>query len=90
MVCWIRSASIAVTPARVGKLRVPYRLRMSRYGEEITCGSVLANPLTTDEILTSVRKQCEIVRQPEIQPCCNSLEVEPQGVWRDCSVMAMQ
>jgi len=45
------------------------RLRMSRYGEEITVlRSVLANPLTTDEILTSVlSEQCEIVHQPEIQ-----------------------
>jgi len=45
------------------------RLRMSRYGEEITVlRSVLANPLTTDEILASVlTEQCEIVRQPEIQ-----------------------
>lgn len=53
------------------------RLRMSRYGEEITVlRSVLANPLTTDEILTSVlSEQCEIVRQPEIQALL-------QQVWR--------
>jgi glutamate decarboxylase len=45
------------------------RLRMSCYGEEITVlRSVLANPLTTDEILASVlTEQCEIIRQPEIQ-----------------------
>jgi glutamate decarboxylase len=45
------------------------RLRMARYGEEITVlRSVLANPLTTDEILVSVlTEQCEIVLQPEIQ-----------------------
>ena len=45
------------------------RLRMARYGEEITVlRSVLANPLTTDEILASVlAEQCEIVQQPEIQ-----------------------
>lgn len=45
------------------------RLCMSRYGEEITVlRSVLANPLTTDDILASVLKeQCEIVKQPEIQ-----------------------
>ena len=45
------------------------RLRMARYGEEITVlRSVLANPLTTDEILVSVlAEECEIARQPEIQ-----------------------
>ena len=45
------------------------RLRMSCYGEEITVlRSVLANPLTTDEILMSVlAEQCEIVQHPEIQ-----------------------
>ena len=45
------------------------RLRMGRYGEEITVlRSVLANPLTTDDILASVlAEQCEIVQQPEIQ-----------------------
>ena len=45
------------------------RLRMDRYGEEITVlRSVLANPLTTDEILASVlSEECEIAQQPEIQ-----------------------
>ena len=45
------------------------RLRLACYGEEITVlRSVLANPLTTDEILVSVlAEQCEIVQQPEIQ-----------------------
>ncbi len=45
------------------------RLRMARYAGEITVlRSVLANPLTTDDILRSVlAEQCEIVRQPEIQ-----------------------
>jgi glutamate decarboxylase len=45
------------------------RLRLARYGEEITVlRSVLANPLTTDEILASVlAEQCEIAQQPEIQ-----------------------
>ncbi|MGB4600157.1 MAG: putative pyridoxal-dependent aspartate 1-decarboxylase [Trichlorobacter sp.] len=45
------------------------RLRMTGYGEEITVlRSVLANPLTTDEILMSVlADECEIARQPEIQ-----------------------
>ena len=45
------------------------RLRTVRYVEEITVlRSVLANPLTTDEILASVlTEQCEIVQQPEIQ-----------------------
>lgn len=44
------------------------RLRTARYGEEITVlRSVLANPLTTEDILTSVlAEQCEIVHQPEI------------------------
>ena len=44
------------------------RLRTTRYGEEITVlRSVLANPLTTDDILTSVlTEQCEIVHQQEI------------------------
>jgi glutamate decarboxylase len=45
------------------------RLRVAHYGEELTVlRVVLANPLTTDEILTSIlAEQCEIVRQPEIQ-----------------------
>ncbi len=45
------------------------RLRLACYGEEITVlRSVLANPLTTDDILVSVlAEQCEIVQQPEIQ-----------------------
>ena len=45
------------------------RLRVAQYGEELTVlRVVLANPLTTDEILTSIlTEQCEIVRQPEIQ-----------------------
>lgn len=45
------------------------RLRLARYGEEITVlRSVLANPLTTDEILVAVlAEQCEIAQQPEIQ-----------------------
>jgi glutamate decarboxylase len=45
------------------------RLRMARYDEEITVlRVVLANPLTTDEILAAVlTEQGEIVQQPEIQ-----------------------
>lgn len=45
------------------------RLHVAGYGEDITVlRSVLANPLTTDEILSAVlAEQCEIVRQPEIQ-----------------------
>ena len=45
------------------------RLRIARYGGEITVlRSVLANPLTTDEILEAVlAEQCEIVQQPEIR-----------------------
>jgi glutamate decarboxylase len=45
------------------------RLRAAAYGsQEITVlRVVLANPLTTDEILSAVlAEQCEIVRQPEI------------------------
>jgi len=44
------------------------RLQMARYGEEITVlRVVLANPLTTDEILAAVlAEECEIVKQPEI------------------------
>lgn len=45
------------------------RLRVARYGEELTVlRVVLANPLTTDEILVSIlNEQCEIIQQPEIQ-----------------------
>ena len=44
------------------------RLRVARYDEELTVlRVVLANPLTTDDILTAVlAEQCEIVKQPEI------------------------
>ena len=46
------------------------RLRVPRYGEEVTVlRVVLANPLTTDEILrTILEEQCEIVQHKEIQP----------------------
>jgi glutamate decarboxylase len=52
------------------------RLRMARYGEEITVlRSVLANPLTTDDILMSVlAEECEIVKQPEIQLLLGQIE----------------
>jgi glutamate decarboxylase len=42
---------------------------VAHYGEELTVlRVVLANPLTTDEILSSIlAEQCEIVQQPEIQ-----------------------
>jgi glutamate decarboxylase len=45
------------------------RLHMARYGEELTVlRVVLANPLTTDEILSSVlTEQRQIAQQPEIQ-----------------------
>jgi len=45
------------------------RLRVAHYGEDLTVlRVVLANPLTTDEILASIlAEQCEIVRHPEIQ-----------------------
>ena len=44
------------------------RLPMARYGEEITVlRVVLANPLTTDEILAAVlAEECEIIKQAEI------------------------
>jgi glutamate decarboxylase len=45
------------------------RMPMARYEEEVTVlRVVLANPLTTDEILAAVlAEQCEIVQQPDIQ-----------------------
>lgn len=44
------------------------RLRTSRYGQEITVlRSVLANPLTTDEVLEAVlAEQCEIAKLPDV------------------------
>lgn len=52
------------------------RLRIARYGGEITVlRSVLANPLTTDEILETVlAEQCEIVQQPEIRALLEQIE----------------
>ena len=52
------------------------RLHMARYGEELTVlRVVLANPLTTDEILAAVlAEQCEIVRQPELQALLQQVE----------------
>ncbi len=52
------------------------RLRMARYGEELTVlRVVLANPLTTDAILAAVlAEQCEIVKQPEIQALLQQVE----------------
>jgi glutamate decarboxylase len=62
------------------------RLRIARYGEELTVlRVVLANPLTTDEILAAIlTEQCEIVQQPEIQVLLQQVEelcalVEAQG-----------
>jgi glutamate decarboxylase len=54
------------------------RLRMARYGEDITVlRSVLANPLTTSEILAGVlHEQCEIVQRPEIRSLLRRLEME--------------
>jgi glutamate decarboxylase len=45
------------------------RLRVPRYGEEVTVlRVVLANPLTTDEILQAIlAEQCEIAQHPEIE-----------------------
>jgi glutamate decarboxylase len=52
------------------------RLRIDLYGGELTVlRVVLANPLTTDEILDSVlTEQCEIVQQPEIQSLLRQIE----------------
>jgi glutamate decarboxylase len=52
------------------------RLRVAQYGEELTVlRVVLANPLTTDEILAAVlAEQCEIVQQPEIQALLQQVE----------------
>jgi glutamate decarboxylase len=52
------------------------RLRVSRYDVELTVlRVVLANPLTTDEILTAIlAEQCEIVQQPEIQVLLQQVE----------------
>jgi len=57
------------------------RLRMARYGEELTVlRAVLANPLTTDEILASVlAEQCQIVLQPEIQALLQQVEEQCSG-----------
>jgi glutamate decarboxylase len=54
------------------------RLRMARYGEDITVlRSVLANPLTTSEILAGVlHEQCVIVQRPEIRSLLRRLEME--------------
>jgi glutamate decarboxylase len=51
------------------------RLRMATYNEELTVlRVVLANPLTTDEILAAVlAEECEIVQQPEIQALLQQL-----------------
>jgi glutamate decarboxylase len=59
------------------------RLRVAAYGsQEITVlRVVLANPLTTDEILAAVlAEQCEIVQQPEIRTPCWSLPAQPPGL----------
>jgi glutamate decarboxylase len=52
------------------------RLRVAHYGEELTVlRVVLANPLTTDEILAAVlMEQCEIVQQVEIQALLQQVE----------------
>ncbi len=54
---------------------------MAAYGEELTVlRVVLANPLTTDEILASVLvEQCEIVQQPEIQTLLQQIEEQCTG-----------
>ncbi|RNC71787.1 MAG: putative pyridoxal-dependent aspartate 1-decarboxylase [Desulfuromonadales bacterium] len=52
------------------------RLRVARHDQELTVlRVVLANPLTTDEILGAVlAEQCEIVQQPEIQALLQQVE----------------
>jgi glutamate decarboxylase len=52
------------------------RLRMVHYGEELTVlRVVLANPLTTNEILEGIlQEQCEIVQQPEIQALLHQID----------------
>ena len=52
------------------------RLRVGCHDEELTVlRVVLANPLTTDEILAAVlAEQCEIVQQPEIQGLLRQVE----------------
>lgn len=52
------------------------RLRMAHYGEELTVlRVVLANPLTTNEILAAVlAEQCDIVQQPEIMTLLRQVE----------------
>jgi glutamate decarboxylase len=52
------------------------RLRIARYGEELTVlRVVLANPLTTNELLEAVlQEQCEIVQRPEIQTLLTQIE----------------
>lgn len=52
------------------------RLRVAAYSEEITVlRAVLANPLTTDEILAAVlAEQCAIVQQPEIRTLLRQAE----------------
>ena len=54
------------------------RLRVGIYGEDLTVlRAVLANPLTTDDILTAVlAEQCEIVRQPEIAALLFQLDAQ--------------
>jgi glutamate decarboxylase len=52
------------------------RLRVARHDGELTVlRAVLANPLTTDEILAEIlAEQCEIVQQPEIQALLQQVE----------------
>jgi glutamate decarboxylase len=52
------------------------RLRVAAYGRDITVlRVVLANPLTTDDILAAVlAEQCEIVQQPELRALLQEAE----------------
>ena len=52
------------------------RLRVARHGEDLTVlRVVLANPLTTNEILEGIlHEQCEIVQRPEIRALLHQME----------------
>src|SRR6266567_1535654 len=57
------------------------RLLVARYGEDLTVlRVVLANPLTTNEILEGIlREQCEIVHCPEIQALLDQMKEAMAG-----------
>lgn len=63
------------------------RLHVARHDRELTVlRVVLANPLTTDEILESVlAEQCEIVQLPEIQAVLQQMEERCTGLAKAAS-----